>query len=294
MADKSWNRSTEECGPNARVSSAECHDKECQLLLSQFNSQLTVADLDAVMPNDAASQFFSDPELKWVLERRLDPCYLFSIDPGMTNMASTLASYVIDEEKKTVDLTFYENRMNCEWVCDSRGGINVETIERQLSSWLLQRLDSQWEMGRLCPITVLIERQYFVLADKDPQMMHLAVRLQTIQSILYTLCKAKHSMMTLFVQPQSLRKALQISTGEHAKNKQAGLEFARQLFEDPRDREKINTHHVADCINQAYFYLRCLLLTTYYDQHYDIRVHLKPFFYPNWDIIKRQVCDTTI
>lgn len=172
---------------------------------------------------------------------------ILGVDPGKTNFASVAATYHYNPDSKTFDVEIDPKRISCVSVIPN-DCIDPVAISQGIYNW---SCDHIFPYERNTMTTIILEQQPFVPVS-GPK---LNVQMHSIQMCLYTLMKNGWELNTSFVRPQNLKKHLDLSMGDHAKNKKEVVKFAKKLF-PMEDRKFITNDHVADAIVLIYYYLQ--------------------------------------
>jgi len=165
--------------------------------------------------------------------------FFISIDPGCVNNA-TLVMEVSGE-------TFVVIIQKIEPMIPDTIS-NLDVYQRVLASLTdsVQQIHQLLEEGQQADITLLIEHQYI---KPNISTLMLNIKLSIIENTLFTIAQERH-LPVFLVNSSTYKRSLGISKGDHAKNKKAALQFAKEHdFVTKND-------HFADCWNQAYWYQR--------------------------------------
>jgi hypothetical protein len=195
----------------------------------------TLPQLEADMKKDSE---------KWV--------NLISIDPGFENLASCFGHYRANLEDKVVELEFDKKRMKSEYVMDFEG-LKVEEMEYSLKKWVFQNFSK--EDLELC--SAFVEKQYILpFTPKNAKIWPVVLKLQVFQGILYTLLDSTFGVFTQLIPSSDCKQKLGICGKDRAENKRLAVKFANSLLTKEEQAFLDNNHHIADCINQAYYKLK--------------------------------------
>lgn len=210
---------------------------------------------------------------KLVKQRALEPTYLISIDPGIVNLASIFGEERVLPTEGLCEITWYLNKMHIEKVAEPSESIDECMLARNLQSWLHQCFASNWELGRLGSVRVIIERQYIDL-KKPENINRNSLYLRDIQTNLIAIFQNQYGCFTQLVHSHSYKKALGLDCGSYAANKEAAKKFCATLLEGEPLRDRvINNDHFADCINQV-FYKRTKDLRRVFNKEFTIKMRL--------------------
>jgi len=203
------------------------------------------------------------------------PNFLISIDPGIVNLACCFASEMTDVEKGTCVITWYSNKMSVSKVNDPAAPICIPDLVQKVNSWVELHFATNWELGRLGPVSVYIEHQYVNLKNKAAITKN-TIHLQLIQAMLATIFEAKHGCPVFMVHSNSYKQTLGINQGSHYDNKKASLEFCRSLLSKHDFETYIkDSDHLADCLNQVY-YMRKKELESVFQKDFKIKMVIAP------------------
>jgi hypothetical protein len=213
------------------------------------------------------------------------PNFLISIDPGIVNLACCFASEVTDVEKGTCVITWYADKMSVSKVNDPATPICIPALVQKINSWVEQHFATNWELGRLGPVSVYIEQQYVNLKNKAAITKN-TIHLQIIQAMLATIFEAKHQCPVFMVHSNSYRQALGLIRGDHYENKKASLEFCRNLLSKHDFETYIKENdHLADCLNQVY-YMRKKELECVFQKDFKIKMVIVPEWQIDFSLAK--------
>lgn len=179
-----------------------------------------------------------------------EPIKFIVIDPGTANLASICGTYDPDVDLGKIKIVLPRDRMLCEHILDTKACGTFDMV-RDLKKWADQRF---WrEFNKNC--LVIIEQQYITPPEKNVGVWATTLRLQKIESTLFTLFHAAYQMFTTLLPSSKYKKGLGIATGQHKDNKQEALGLAKQIVGDKYEKY-IDNDHVADCICMLYYYLK--------------------------------------
>lgn len=174
-----------------------------------------------------------------------------SIDPGMSNLASTYGTYYVVPNSEEVVIEVWLEQIHCKSVVDPKG-MDLVDMERQLNSWLLKTFTPNMLHGAVC----LIEKQYMASPRSkgwQAGRWHVSIKLQLIQAILYTLFNRTKEVFTMLPSSSHTKQALGLATGSYENNKQASVDFIPNIVANAEDAKLLSqSHHVAETIIQIY------------------------------------------
>lgn len=191
---------------------------------------------------DFVEQVSADPEFQ--KPQKLDPMLFISIDPGERNLASAFGSYMLDLHDGTLVIEFDAARLKNESVITTNH-LDVEDYYRDLQSWYFRRVNTH-ERGLL---HTFIEAQYF-----NPHSRFMATKLLVIDSIIYSLFRRSMEGIVTRVPSAECKRSLGLLHDNDKKDK--AVKKAKSWFlVDEAAIEAVDSHHKADCINQAIYAL---------------------------------------
>lgn len=188
------------------------------------------------------------------------PIPIISLDPGMDNVGFIRGFFVIDPREKKTFLYLDPAGFHCDAVVSSKWQ-KTEDYCRAFKHWILSLICKE-DLSPLKMPVALIERQYIVPPAATKETIPVgkwwtSMKLHTIQTILYTLLDS-FGFNVQFINSFSYKKQLGISTGNHYQNKKTAMEFAKSVLPLELYQRVAENHHICDCINQMYWWLRSI------------------------------------
>jgi hypothetical protein len=181
-----------------------------------------------------------------------------SIDPG-ENLGFAFGRYHANIEKGEIEVVLDKKRTTSTNL-DFLKGLKTEDLHRPINSWIMRT----FKMEELNCCDTIIERQYIMPPGKNPGAWAATLRLQIIQSIIFSVLHSAYGAFVNFENSKELKQNMGIATGNYTQNKKAALQFCETILKkEDFDNHIATNHHVADSINQLYYRLKTTHETTF-------------------------------
>lgn len=192
------------------------------------------------------------------------PLYVFSIDPGYSNLGYCYAAIVVETGTKQPIIYVDKQRfrtMNIANMAESK----LDDLIHHCSSFFWKVFPNEMDLKKA---VVLFERQYFSerSTHKRVGLATAGHRMVILESILSTIVKAKYQCLTVQISPNTIKSFFGTMKGAHKENKVAAMNYCTKQFGLTEEYcakigIKLNDH-MADALLQVYHYAieQCKLL----------------------------------
>lgn len=191
-----------------------------------------------------------DVEMNEPASKKIIP-FLFSVDPGFTNVGNVTSAYEYNHEEHKITWYIFKDLISTDTVYVSK---QIDTVDyaNAVKRWLHHKLD---RFRNDFPIIALVEKQYTPIGEQKGYEW-ISHQLSKAEVILVTTLQNRFDLYTLEMHPNNYKRKLGIATKSHSNNKKAVEEYVHDLFKRCSNLPefKVN-HHVADCLAQAAAFL---------------------------------------
>jgi len=170
---------------------------------------------------------------------------ILTVDPGFQNLGWALCS--VDNNELVLEVCDFGND-----VLTTDASSDIKLMYNAVSEWCS---DLEKRIGHFRIDKILIERSFY---DRRPATNWLSYTLAILETCLYSVLSTKFideqydwNPDTEFLSGSVMKRKLQITTGTHAGNKIAILDYIKTKN---KEHPKL-TNHVADCLGIAVYYL---------------------------------------
>lgn len=187
-----------------------------------------------------------------------------SIDPGFVNLGYIYGQYIVDRSNSTI-IVKIDPKKSGTYNLKRKADADIPDLYVALNSFFLQ-CDFDFDVRTIG----IIEKQHWKPSLNQAKIAH---QLNTIQNLIYCALMNRAGLVE-FVLPQSYKKKLKINSNKNKSKQENAINFAKELFENEKDKSFVDTDHKADAINQAYWWFKHTFELTFGDQ-WNVKVEIQ-------------------